>query len=699
MTTYNTGNPVPSADARDRYDNSQTFDEVVNGTLDSYVNRVGNPVKSLAGMNNEFNQFLINSGFEPTHLIYVDGTPLTVARPTQLIDRAGSVYRVKMPAVFPVNLSGSWSADQVLLVEVSENALRQELANTSDPYQGSALVGRQSMILNNVAELRATAGRFDGDVAIVKNYELSDGKGEHCPADWIVVALPAVPPADDGGMIIRVAGVSNAYWRRRLNSRGMVDGEVYGLPTAAGQDSYEKLEAIAAYCAATKISCFLGKGPLDKGMFVSSPEYDTFERSMPFSGPRDPGFALVNFGYEIWSEPGAVFQTTSSGGADVFNLCSMENFGIRGFPTIRGFLTAFTGSGSNAVSMVFGVRNVIIEAHVENMPTIWLMGGGTDGGHGYTTQIAGGTVNPVDGIVLRGSVKGCTSGVNVDGSLTDSILRPYTGINIDDLEVEDCYYGFGATGTTPTASIVDPRSPQPCMSISGNMRIKNCQRAVFAGRLFGGKLHFEVYNDKEKEDLIRNVNSPSVYVAEILGVKHLDMSIDARVLSVDHVINLGAVGMGGNAFPATEHSNIDIRARYTSATVEFDTGLAGTAPLRNSTVRLNGFVAVPDRLVTESQSSDVFINGSRATPTIYPGDASAQASGGSLSVVVFDVPLTATRSADAPSYQKKGDQVIVIRTAASTGASNAIGPDGSTAVATNTRANYTYSGSAWVRMP
>ena len=30
MTTYNTGNPLPSADAKDRYDNSQTFDELIN---------------------------------------------------------------------------------------------------------------------------------------------------------------------------------------------------------------------------------------------------------------------------------------------------------------------------------------------------------------------------------------------------------------------------------------------------------------------------------------------------------------------------------------------------------------------------------------------------------------------------------------------------------------------------------------------
>ena len=55
MTTYNTGSPVPSADARDRYDNSQTFDEVINGTLTYYANRIGNNVLSLKGMAERFN--------------------------------------------------------------------------------------------------------------------------------------------------------------------------------------------------------------------------------------------------------------------------------------------------------------------------------------------------------------------------------------------------------------------------------------------------------------------------------------------------------------------------------------------------------------------------------------------------------------------------------------------------------------------
>lgn len=48
MTTYNTGNPIGSTDARDLYDNAQAFDEAVNSTADTFTDRLGNVRKPLA---------------------------------------------------------------------------------------------------------------------------------------------------------------------------------------------------------------------------------------------------------------------------------------------------------------------------------------------------------------------------------------------------------------------------------------------------------------------------------------------------------------------------------------------------------------------------------------------------------------------------------------------------------------------------
>lgn len=131
MTTYNTGNPVPSADPRDRFDNSENFDSAVNGMDPTWVDRLGVPRKAWAGFEQDFAAFLAGSGFEPIVLQYVDGSPLTVDRPTQLIERAstpGILYSVKLPSVFPVTLSGVWTDDEDILVVRVDGSLRDELA-------------------------------------------------------------------------------------------------------------------------------------------------------------------------------------------------------------------------------------------------------------------------------------------------------------------------------------------------------------------------------------------------------------------------------------------------------------------------------------------------------------------------------------------------------------------------------------------
>lgn len=137
MTTYNTGNPVPSADARDRYDNSQVFDEFVTGSDNSTPDRLGAIRKTWKGMENAFDAFLAGTAFELPPLVYVDGTPLQVDRATQLIQRSGLLYSVKLPATLPVTLSGTWATDEPLLTVRNDQSLRQDLADDT----GGSLVG------------------------------------------------------------------------------------------------------------------------------------------------------------------------------------------------------------------------------------------------------------------------------------------------------------------------------------------------------------------------------------------------------------------------------------------------------------------------------------------------------------------------------------------------------------------------------
>lgn len=151
MTTFNTGNAVPSADARDRFDNSQTFDEVINGTLTYYANRVGNNILSLKGMADLFNaaqlsrenefeadqaereaafqQFLDGTGWSS---IGAYGAGVVITSHTQTVDYLGQPYSLKpsIPASLdtPYVTTGVWATEGANFKLVGDNSLRQDLA-------------------------------------------------------------------------------------------------------------------------------------------------------------------------------------------------------------------------------------------------------------------------------------------------------------------------------------------------------------------------------------------------------------------------------------------------------------------------------------------------------------------------------------------------------------------------------------------
>ena len=156
MTTYATGNPLGSKEPRDLYDNAENFDTAMNTrTSEQWLDRFGVNRLSWWGAEQKVYQFLSMSGWELPPLQYVDGSPLTVDRPTQLIERGGNLYTVKLPASFPVTLSGTWSTDEPLLVYRSDQDLRQELASTTDTSLGSALVGyKRSQLSSSISTVK-----------------------------------------------------------------------------------------------------------------------------------------------------------------------------------------------------------------------------------------------------------------------------------------------------------------------------------------------------------------------------------------------------------------------------------------------------------------------------------------------------------------------------------------------------------------
>ncbi|EPW8903998.1 hypothetical protein I5L34_02290 [Pseudomonas aeruginosa] len=163
MTTYATGNPLGSKDPRDLYDNAENFDAAMNDRVNTTWNdRFGVSRPTMKGYEEQFNDWLDAQGFEPGFLEYVDGSPLTVDRPTKLIQRGDNLYSVKRPASFPVELTGNWATDQNLLVAQVDRTLQDTLATSA----GAGMIGYRE---------RTVADRLN-DTANVKDYgAIADG--------------------------------------------------------------------------------------------------------------------------------------------------------------------------------------------------------------------------------------------------------------------------------------------------------------------------------------------------------------------------------------------------------------------------------------------------------------------------------------------------------------------------------------------
>lgn len=107
MTTYNTGNPIGSKDARDLYDNAQNLDNFSNGSAASYTDRLGVSRRSLSGIDSAADNVLNSIGYA-VPVTYASGISLTLT--SQTVEYNGVIYAPKSSAL-PFSTS-SWGADQ-----------------------------------------------------------------------------------------------------------------------------------------------------------------------------------------------------------------------------------------------------------------------------------------------------------------------------------------------------------------------------------------------------------------------------------------------------------------------------------------------------------------------------------------------------------------------------------------------------------
>ena len=169
---YGTGNPVlpdGSIDVRDGIDNLQSFDVFMNADEDTYNQRDGEIVRTVAGMNNEFDAQILNMGFTRIGT-FASGATITNPRQTLLWDIAdggdGQEYgwsglfppsgKVVPPGSTPLTTGGiavgAWISrfDPELRIQV------YELQRRSYAEAGYDLIGRFSntgLVVNSTTDV------------------------------------------------------------------------------------------------------------------------------------------------------------------------------------------------------------------------------------------------------------------------------------------------------------------------------------------------------------------------------------------------------------------------------------------------------------------------------------------------------------------------------------------------------------------
>lgn len=180
--TYDTSDiPLGSTAVKVLYNNASNLDDAVNGVATTWADRFGVTRKSWAGIEADFAQFLISSGYEFIG-DYVTNSPLTITRPNQVFSRSGEYYRAGPSLVLPYTTVANWTIDGPKFVSIGDAALRTELASPS----GASLVGLQAAATG--ATLRNVRSKLNETISVRDFGAVGDGIADDSPAFNLAVA-------------------------------------------------------------------------------------------------------------------------------------------------------------------------------------------------------------------------------------------------------------------------------------------------------------------------------------------------------------------------------------------------------------------------------------------------------------------------------------------------------------------------------
>lgn len=174
MATTPTNKPIPSEDPRDLKFNAGKVDEEVNGSADYYTDRFSVQRLTNTGRNNQFQQFLLNSGYE--FLGDYENGPYTITARNQIIRYQNEFWRLNASTNPPYTTTGinstSWATDVTHLVSVGDANIRQELASIS----GLNLIGGLGYVTPQMYGAVPGSSSTDNTAAIQSAITAASGK-------------------------------------------------------------------------------------------------------------------------------------------------------------------------------------------------------------------------------------------------------------------------------------------------------------------------------------------------------------------------------------------------------------------------------------------------------------------------------------------------------------------------------------------
>ncbi|MEG6215161.1 hypothetical protein UXO42_08370 [Enterobacter quasihormaechei] len=175
MATTPTNLPVPSESPRDLKFNAGKIDEFVTSENHVYVDRFGDEHRTIAGLNYDANQAILNYGYI-TKDSFEDGSTISLANECLRWKSNGEYYRWDgiLPKVVPPGSTpdstggigdGKW-------VSVGDAALRTELSNGK--YRSDALAVKYvpGVVIDNTTDNRAAVYAYTGQIYVPKGVQL-----------------------------------------------------------------------------------------------------------------------------------------------------------------------------------------------------------------------------------------------------------------------------------------------------------------------------------------------------------------------------------------------------------------------------------------------------------------------------------------------------------------------------------------------